>query len=81
MWKRLDRTMTEDIPIEMTSRQNDIIAFSLIYTWAIMVHEGRSSFGGPIDIRTHELEQILDKMELSNFIVDAKLKILRGEIP
>ena len=73
--------VSDDKPIQMTDRQNDIIAFSIIFTWGTMVHEGRSNFGGPLDIKTHELEQILDKMELSNFVFDTKLKILRGEIP
>jgi hypothetical protein len=73
-------TKPDDV-VEMNDRQNDIIAFSVIYAWAMMTHEHRSSFGGTMDIKSYEFEEILDRMELSSYICDAKIKLLKGEIP
>lgn len=70
-----------DDAIEMNDRKNDIIAFSLIYTWAMMVRQGRSTFGGDVDIKSYELEGILDKMDLGSYVCEAKLKLLKGELP
>ena len=67
--------------VEMDDRQNDIIAFSLIYTWAMMVSQRRSNFGGDIDIKSYEFEEILDKMDLGSYVCDAKIKLLKGELP
>lgn len=71
----------EGAPLDTTDRQNDVITFALVYTWAMMIRNNQQFYGGDLKITRYEFEEILNQMGLTDIVMNFKCRILKGEFP
>ena len=69
-----------DDKLELTARQNDIMAFALIFLWTSLLQDKKRIFGGPLNFRVDEIETIIHELGLDDdMIMEAKLDIIEGK--
>ena len=65
--------------VELSERQNDIMAFALIFLWTSLLQDHKRVFGGPLKFRVDEIETIIHELGLDDdMIMEAKLDIIEG---
>ena len=69
-----------DDKLELTERQNDIMAFALIFLWTTLLQDKKRVFGGPLKFTVNEIENIIHELGLNDdVIMEAKLDIIEGK--
>jgi len=65
----------------LTPRQDDLIAFSLVYLWTTLLDARKHEFGGPNKFTLNEIEVLFSDLGLNmDMIIESKLDILAGRV-
>ena len=73
--------MSEGEDDKLTDRQNDLIGFSLVSLWSMVLREKIREFGGPFKFTVDEIELLMHDLGLNDdMIMESKLDIVRGKL-
>ena len=71
----------QDDSDKLTDRQNDLIGFSLVSLWSMVLREKIREFGGPFKFTIDEIELLMHDLGLDDdMIMESKLDIIKGRL-